>query len=175
MKEGERVRQAKQGVHGAAQGVGNRVPGQETWLRGAGGGLLLHGTFDHVICDVIVQSEMWTNTDFISYLHSSWWIPDFEALNSNLKADGGNFYGYNLQYHYFDISRICLVMIWTFWRLIETIYYPFHETSIQIKEAIRTTTSTGDTLALRRPETNNRFIWTPKVLYRNLFFKVRNT
>ena len=30
MKEGERVRQAKQGVHGAAQGVGNRVPGQET-------------------------------------------------------------------------------------------------------------------------------------------------
>ena len=55
----------------------------------------------------------------------------------------------------FAISRICLVMIWTFWRLIETIYYTFHETSIQIKEAIRTTTSTGDTLALRGPETNN--------------------
>ena len=71
LKEGERVRQAEQGVRGAAQGVGDRVPRQEARLRGAGGGVLLHGTFDYVICDVIVQSEMWTNTNFTSYLHSS--------------------------------------------------------------------------------------------------------
>ena len=66
LKEGEGVRQTEQGVRGAAQGVGDGVPGQETRLRGAGGGLVLHrlhGTLD----DVKAQSK---NTNFISYLHS---------------------------------------------------------------------------------------------------------
>ena len=55
------MRQTEQGVRGAAQGVGDGVPGQETRLRG--GGLVLHGTVD----DVKAQSK---NTNFISYLHS---------------------------------------------------------------------------------------------------------
>ena len=42
------MRQTEQGVRGAAQGVGDGVPGQEARLRGTGG-LLSHGTFDDVI------------------------------------------------------------------------------------------------------------------------------
>ena len=70
LKKGKRVGQTKQGVCGAAQGVGDRVPGQETQLRGAGGEPLLHGTFYAVICDCSEWNEQ-IQIICISYLHSS--------------------------------------------------------------------------------------------------------
>ena len=49
LKEGERVRETEQGVRGAAQVVGDRVPRQATRLRTTRRGTLLHRTLDDVI------------------------------------------------------------------------------------------------------------------------------